>query len=54
MSDEPETDFPESGPPPRVVNTVIVFTLGAIAAWIAMGVVPYWRLIKQIWQGCVA
>lgn len=31
----------------------IAFLLGAITAWLAIGVIPYWQLIKQIWQGCV-
>jgi hypothetical protein len=39
--------------PPRFGSGWIGFLLGVITAWLAMGVIPYWRLIVQIWQGCV-
>ena len=45
---------PDVNPDRRVVNTVIVFLLGVIATYFAMGVVPYWELIVLIWKGCVA
>lgn len=32
----------------------IAFLLGVIATWFTMGVLPYWRLIVQIWQGCMS
>jgi len=32
----------------------IAFLLGVIATWFVMGVVPYWRLLLQVWNGCVA
>jgi hypothetical protein len=31
----------------------IAFLLGGITAWLVIGVIPYWQMIKHIWQGCV-
>jgi hypothetical protein len=37
----------------RFAGNWIAFLIGAIAAWLVLGVIPHWRLIVQIWQGCV-
>lgn len=37
----------------RFASAWIAFLLGGITAWLVIGIIPYWRLIKQIWQGCV-
>ena len=45
---------PEFSPTRRYGGMWIAFLLGVIVMWFAIGVVPYWRLILQMWQGCMA
>lgn len=32
----------------------LAFLLGMIAMFFLLGIVPYWRLLLQLWNGCVA
>ena len=45
----------ETGRSPRRRGSVwIAFLLGMIVMFFVMGIVPYWRLLLQVWNGCVA
>jgi hypothetical protein len=40
--------------PGRLAAGWIGFVLGMIVMFFMLGVVPHWRLIVQIWNGCIA
>lgn len=40
--------------PGRLAAGWIGFVIGMIVMFFAMGIAPHWRLIVQLWNGCIA